>query len=107
MRNLVFALLLLPGFAAYAVASSPFVSQQIKVTSQSGWPAWLVADVLEAACTQSQHFGDMGMETLMLYYGDGTATIDYLGRDAVNPAMGRYRVVAGGGTVVVAITDDL
>ena len=105
MRSL--ALILLLFWGSLANAGQPSLLMGTQVECVQGFPEWLVADVLEAACVESQHFSDIGMESLLLYYHDGTAAIDYLGRDAVNPAMGRYRVVAGGGMVTVEIIDLL
>lgn len=103
MRNLVLAFLLFLGTTTPATlpAGSLFVCWQ----EPQSLPHWLVVDVFEAACAESEHFADIGVEELVVRYYHATATIEYLGRDAVNPAMGRYRAVAGTGGVVVVIVD--
>lgn len=105
MRSLAFFLLLLLNIPVHAThCPLPLEAQALYPQEFSDG---LVAAIFEAACAQSQHFSDIGMQTLLLYYHDGTATIEDLGRDAVNPQMGRYRAVAGGGAIIVTITDDL
>lgn len=104
MRNLLFAFLLFLGTASLATlpASSPHVGYH----APQSLPHWLVVNVFEAACAQSEHFSDVGAENLVTYYYDATATIDYLGRDAVNPSMGRYSVSYDGGTCIVTSIDS-
>ena len=104
MRNLVFAFLLFLGIVRPILL--PANSQSVSHPVPQSLPYWLVVDVFESACAESEHFSDIGVEELMTRYYHGSATIEYLGRDAVNPAMGRYRAVAGGGSAVVSVIDS-
>ena len=70
------------------------------------YPQGLVVEILEGACAASEFFGDIGVEVLWGYYQDGTLQISYEGRDVVDPGLGRYKVVYGGGGVVVAVEDN-
>ena len=54
----------------------------------------------------SEYFNDIGVEVLLGYYHDGTLQISYQGRDAVNPSLGRYKVVYGGGQIITSLEDD-
>ena len=74
---------------------------------ESGYPQGLVVEILEGACAASEFFGDIGVEVLWGYYQDGTLQISYEGRDAVDPSLGRYKVVYGGGIVIVVAEDIL
>ena len=104
MRNLVFAFLLFLGIARPPLL--PANSQSVSHSVPESLPYWLVVDVFEAACAESEHFSDIGVEELVTRYYHASATIEYLGKDAVNPAMGMYRAAADGGIIVVIITDD-
>ena len=105
MRNLVFAFLLFLGIAC--PIPLPANSQSVSHPVPQSLPYWLVVDVFEAACAESENFSDIGVEELVTRYYHGSATIEYLGRDAVNPAMGRYRAVAGGDITILSIIDDM
>ena len=102
MRILLLALLLACGVPSVDGAGRACVDVEV-----AGYPEWLVVDVLEAACEASEYFGDMGVEVLWGYYQDGTLQISYQGRDAVNPAMGRYKVMYGGGIEIIVLEDNL
>jgi hypothetical protein len=70
-------------------------------------PAWLALRVCQAAQPALYSFTSMTTFQLFNAYRAGTATITYLGVDPVDPNRGLYRVNAGGGDVIISITDGL
>jgi hypothetical protein len=70
-------------------------------------PSWVALRVCQAA--QPALFPYTGMTTFQLFsgYRAGTVSIEYLGRDPLNPSIGIYRTTAGGNTVISGIIDEL
>lgn len=108
MRTKFLALLLL--LSGLGVATSPAANHTPKYQDPalgSSFPQWLVIDIFEIACEKYTHFSDIGLENLLAYYSDGTAIIEYIGRDPVNPQMGAYRVRCSGNDGIIILVDTL
>jgi hypothetical protein len=69
--------------------------------------SWVALRVCQAA--QPALYPYTGMTTFQLFsgYRAGTVSIEYLGRDPLNPSIGIYRTTAGGNTVISGIIDEL
>lgn len=107
MRNFALRLLLLFSISWFMLpTATPHSKATTTALLAQGLPEWLVVEIFEAACASSTHFSDIGLENLLTYYADATATIEYLGLNPINPLYDRYRVVAGGGTVIVDIISE-
>ena len=87
-------------------AQSPNSAQQQNAPAIS-MPNWIVVRVLLAAQPSLYSSTGMHLWQLIQSFRNGGVGIEYLYRSAYDLEKGVYRVVAGGGSVLVEIVDDL